>query len=101
MAMHDIDKQTADRSNPRLNTDDNVSNRMAHNTMGNTYRTAGLDVTPRMIFKNGLIITYDADDNVSSVYGYLPEVSDIPVLIIAKAGYDVFTDILGITAPSI
>lgn len=101
MAMHDIDKQSADRANPKLNTDDNVSNRMSHNTLGNTYRTAGLNVTPRMIFKNGLIITHDADDKVSSVYGYLPEVSDIPVLIIAKSGYDVFTDILSITAPTI
>lgn len=99
MALHDVDKANGDRSNPILNADDNVANRMSHNTAGNTYRTAGLGVTPRMVFKNGLILTYDADDKVSSVYGYVPELSTTPVLIIAKDGIDIFTDILGIDAP--
>lgn len=101
MALHDIDKQRGDRANPQLNTDDNVANRMSHNTMGNTYRTAGLDVTPRMIFKNGLLLTYDASNRISSVYGYIPELSSIPVEIIAKEGYDVYVDILNVTPPKI
>lgn len=99
MAMHDVDKQSDDRANPVLNVEDKVAVRMAHNTAGNTYRTTGLDVKQRMIFKNGLIITYDSQNRASSVYGYVPQVSTIPIFIIAKDGYDVFTDILNITAP--
>lgn len=101
MSLHDVDKQNSDRANPKLNADDNVSNRMAHNTMGNTYRTAGLGVKQRMRFMNGLILTYDQDDKVSSVYGYVPELSNTPVLIIAKEGFDIFVDILGITPPQV
>lgn len=100
MSIVDIDKQGDTRANPSLNTDDGVQKRMAHNTIGNTYRTAGLGVTPRMRFLNGMIVTYDASDRISSVYGYVPELSDTPVLIIAKAGYDVFVDILGLTQPT-
>lgn len=99
MSLIDASKSSSNRSESYLNVDDLQDKRMAHNTAGNTYRTAGLDITPRMVFKNGLILTYDADDNVSSVYGYIPELSSIPVLIIANEGYDVFEDLLGITAP--
>lgn len=99
MSLHDIDKQSDDRANPTLNADDNVANRMSHNTLGNTYRTAGLGVKQRMVFKTGLILTYDQDDNVSSVYGYIPELSSTPVFIIAKEGLDIFEDILGIDEP--
>ncbi len=100
MSLIDADKQSDDRANPRLNVDDNVSNRMSHNTMGNSYRRTGGNVTQRMAFKNGLIITYDDDNKASSVYGYIPSVSSVPVFIIAQSGYDVFTDVLGITAPT-
>lgn len=101
MAMHDIDKESGTRANPRINADDNVSNRMSHNTMGNTYRTTGVGVTQRMVFKNGLILTYDVDDKISSVYGYVPEISEIPIFVIALPGYDVFADILEISAPEV
>lgn len=101
MALHDVDKATGDRANPKPNADDGVVNRMAHNTMGNTQRTAGLGVTPRMRFMNGLIVTYDADNNISSVFGYVPELSNTPVFIIAKEGYDIFEDILGIDPPTV
>lgn len=99
MALHDTDKKHGQRANPTINSDDGVINRMAHNTLGNTHRTAGSDVVPRMVFKNGLILTYDADDNISSVFGYVPELSSVPVLVIAKEGLDVYVDILGITPP--
>jgi len=99
MGLHDIDKNDAQRRQPLPNSPDNVSNRMAHNTNSNTYRATGSEVTQRMGFKNGLILTWDSDDNISSVYGYVPEVSTVPVLIIAKEGLDVFTDVLGIDAP--
>ena len=45
-------------------------------------------------------MTYDKDNKVSSVYGYIPELSEEPVFIIAEAGYDVFVDLLGIEAPT-
>lgn len=99
MSIVDIDKVSGNRSTPDLNSNDSSIVRRAHNTNGNTYRRAGGDVTPRMVFKNGLILTYDADNKCSSVYGYIPEISRIPILVIAKDGYDVFTDVLQITAP--
>jgi len=67
---------------------------MAHNTMSNTYRASGGSVTPRMVFKNSIIMWVDSNDKVSSVYGYIPEISSIPVQIIAKQGFDVFLDVL-------
>lgn len=100
MSLHDIDKTTNRRTTPKPNANDAVTNRMAHNTMGNTYRNTE-EVTQRMAFKNGLILTYDSDNKISSVYGYIPELSDVPVLIIAKDGYDVFTDILDLDAPTV
>lgn len=99
MSLLDVDKQNGDRANPVINSDDGVQNRMSHNTTGNSYRTAGLGVVPRMRFMNGLIVTYDEENRISSVYGYIPELSTTPVLIIANEGYDVFTDLLGIDTP--
>lgn len=101
MSIVDIDKVSSNRSTPDINTDDSAIVRRAHNTNGNTYRRAGGSVTQRMAFKNGLILTYDSDNNCSSVYGYIPELSTVPVFIIAGDGYDVFTDILGISAPEV
>lgn len=101
MSLIDVDKQSDNRANPILNVEDKVATRMAHNTQGNTYRTTGLNVNQRMVFKNGLIITYDSQNRASSVYGYVPEVSTIPIFIVARDGYDVFTDILGISAPEV
>lgn len=99
MSLIDVDKTSNNRSTPGLNSNDAAQVRKAHNTNGNTYRRAGGDVTQRMVFKNGLILTYDANNKCSSVYGYIPELSTTPVFIIAKDGYDVFDDILSITAP--
>lgn len=101
MSIVDIDKVSSNRSTPDINTNDSAIVRRAHNTNGNTYRRAGGSVTPRMVFKNGLILTYDSNNKCSSVYGYIPELSTVPVFIIAKDGYDVFTDILGIDTPII
>jgi len=101
MSLHDIDKSGNNRTRPTPNTNDSVQNRMAHNTLGTTYKDDADDAQQRIAFKNSLILTYDNDNKVSSVYGYLPEVSDVPVFIIAKDGYDIFEDILGITAPDV
>lgn len=99
MSLIDTDKTNGNRNTPTPNSPDDSGIRRAHNTSSNTYRRTGGDVTPRMVFKNGLILTYDADNKCSSVYGYIPELSTTPVFIVAKDGYDVFTDILGISAP--
>lgn len=101
MGLHDIDKKTGGRIAPSPNTNDNLAQRMSHNTNSTSYRTDADENKQRIAFKNNLILTYDAEDRVSSVYGYIPELADEPVLIIAEAGYDVFTDILGLTAPTV
>lgn len=99
MSLFDIDKTHGRRLNPTPNKNDQQKNRMAHNTMGNTYKTESTPTEQRMVFKNGLIITYDGENRVSSVYGYVPGASTIPIFVIAKDNKDVFVDILQITAP--
>lgn len=101
MSLHDIDKKNHLRGISSLNENDSQQQRMAHNTMGTTYRSDSDTNQQRIIFKNGLILTYDNDDKISSVYGYIPSVSAVPVLIIAKDGYDVFEDILEIDRPEV
>lgn len=101
MSIIDNDSNSSNRNSPSLNVNDDKGIRRAHNTYGNTYRRVGGTVTSRMVFKNGLILTYDALGKVSSVYGYIPELSTIPVFIIAKDGYDIFEDILEISAPTV
>lgn len=99
MSLFDIDKQGNYRAQPSINENDSQNQRMAHNTMGTTYRSDSDTGNQRIVFKNGLILTYDDENRVSSAYGYIPEADTIPVLIIAKEGYDVFVDILGIDPP--
>lgn len=74
---------------------------MAHNTASPTFRTEGGKKTGRMVFKNGLILGYDAENRVSSVFGYIPALADFPVLIIARTGFDVYKDILGLDRPTV
>lgn len=94
MSLVDRDNTNANRGKPTVNSNDGVGFRMAHNTNQTTYRASGGAVTQRMVFKQGLIMTVDNDDNISSVYGYIPEVSSVPVFIIAREGFDVFVDVL-------
>lgn len=99
--LHDISKGDAMRSLPTPNTNDDVQNRMAHNTTQTTYKKEGSSNPQRIAMKNGLILTYDSANRVSSVYGYIPALSTVPVFIIAKSGYDVFVDILGLPTPTV
>lgn len=101
MSLHDISKSDPMRSLPAPNTNDDVANRMAHNTTQTSYKTESNTNPQRLTHKNALILTYDSANRVSSVYGYIPALSTVPVFIIAKAGYDVFVDILGITPPTV
>lgn len=89
------------RSLAKPNTNDDVLNRMAHNTTQTTYKNESSANPQRIAHKNALILTYDSANRVSSVYGYIPALSSIPVFIIAKEGYDVFVDILGLTPPTV
>lgn len=100
MSLIDVDKTSDNRLTPLPNNDDDVTGRMSHNTMGNTYRSTQSN-DQRIVFKQGLIITYDQNNRASSVFGYVPEVSNIPIFVIAKEGNDVFVDILGIDAPEV
>lgn len=101
MTLFDVDKGGVARGKPHINQNDKRVQRAAHNTLGTTYRQDTDVAQQRIIFKNGLILTIDNDNKVSSAYGYIPELSDVPVLIIAKDGYDVFEDILGIEQPKV
>jgi len=101
MSLWDVDKGSDNRLTPKPNQNDEQTQRMAHNTMSTTYKIAGTADKQRIAFKNNLMLTYDSNDLISSVYGYIPAVSTVPVFIIAKAGFDVFTDILGIDRPTV
>lgn len=101
MSLFDIDKHNDNRREPRPNQNDQQTQRMAHNTYGNTNRQDGDSAVQRMRFMNGLIVTYDSENRISSAYGYIPEVSAVPVFIVANEGYDVFVDILGISQPTV
>lgn len=98
--IHDIDKNGNSRGEPTLNNQSVVNQRMAHNTFGNTNRGED-DNNQRMVFKQACILTYDENNKISSVYGYVPSVSEIPILVIAHDGEDVFEDILGVDLPTI
>lgn len=101
MSLHDLDKNTVNRSQPLPNTNDGVANRMAHNTTQTTYKSSGDTNSQRITMKNGMVLTYDSENRISSVYGYIPALTTEPVFIIADEGYDVFVDILGLTAPEV
>lgn len=92
MALHDVDKQNNNRANPKLNVEDGVATRMAHETVGTTYRTVGSGVTPSIVMQQGALQSYDSSGNKNMFFGYLPSVSATrPVLRIAKTGYDATT----------
>jgi hypothetical protein len=104
MALYDTDKNSEDRGSPTPNHSDVVIDgaTKAHMTISSAYKTDASTIgTLRMVLKNNLLLTYDTLGNISSAYGYVPGASSTtPVLIIANAGKDVFTDVLGIARPT-
>lgn len=100
MAIHDVGKSSPDRSSPQPNSHDlqGVA-RMAHNTTS-LVPTTGTQ-TSRIAFKNNVILYYDDQGRVIQVDGFIPGLAAYPVRIEAKYGYDVYTDILGLTAPTV
>lgn len=101
MSLWDIDKNHEKRLNPTPNQSDQVMQRMAHNTSSTTYRKDDSSNKQRVAFKNSLILYYDDQGRVIRVDGFIPALAVYPVTIIAKYGYDVYTDILGLTAPTV
>lgn len=99
MSLHDTDPNHFKRINPKPNANDVVDQRMAHNTLGTTYKTDSDTNQQRVIFKNNITLYYDDQNRVIKVDGFIPDLANYPVTIIAKYGYDVYTDILGLTAP--
>lgn len=103
MALFDVDKTNNDRGTPSPNTHDVLTPGalMAKGTISSSYSTQPVSVVPqRMVMKNNMLIWYDDENRPSSVYGYVPGyASNVPVLAIAKYGYDVFVDVLGVPAP--
>lgn len=100
MAIHDVDKTSSDRGSPQPNSHDlqGVA-RMAHNTTS-VVPTTGTQ-TSRIAFKNNVLLYYDDQNRVIRVDGFIPGLANYPVTIIAKYGNDVYTDILGLIAPSV
>lgn len=94
MSLTDSDKDNIQRKAPDINSPDKIGFRMAHNTNQTTYRESGGAVTARMQFVQAGIMWVDSENKVNSVYMYIPELSTIPVQIIANEGSDVFTDVL-------
>lgn len=100
MALHDVDRSGDQREEPEPNTHDTRSERMGHNTQGITLTTDGTRKS-RIAFKQGAILYYDDQGRVIRVDGFIPGLAVYPVTIIAKYGYDVYVDILGLTAPTV
>ena len=100
MTLFSIGKDGERRGTPLPNQVDVDANRKAHNTAGITYRTDSDTNYERVIFKNGMILYYDDQNRIIGVDGFIPELVSYPVRIIAKYGYDVFVDILGIDPPT-
>lgn len=94
MSLIDADKTSDNRGKPTPNSDDGVSFRMAHKTNQTTYRESGTSVTARQVFVQAGTMWIGDDGKVNSVYMYIPELTTIPVQIIAEPGFDVFDDVL-------
>lgn len=101
MSLFNVDKTNDNRSDAKPNENDVRFNRMAHNTLSTTYKTESDTNSQRIVYKNNIVMYYDDQDRVIRVDGFIPSLADYPVTIIAKYGYDVFTDILGLTAPTV
>lgn len=102
MAIHDINKGQLDRSNPTPNVHGHLIPEAIKSAQTHSiaYRPnpSGAPTT-RISFKNNVILYYDDQNRVIRVDGFIPSLAAYPVSITAVYGYDVYTDILGISAP--
>lgn len=100
MTLHLVDKSSPNRRNPNINQTDLNSQPLAHNTTQLTYKSDGNNNPQRVIFKNGITLSYDDQNRIIKVDGFIPALAPFPVTIEAVYGYDVYTDILGLTPPT-
>jgi hypothetical protein len=99
--LHDVDMSGNDRSSPRPNSADQLADGAvkSHQTFSTTYVSNGTTKGTRIRFLNNVILYYDDQNRVIRVDGFIPALAAYPVTIIAKYGYDVYVDVLGIAAP--
>lgn len=92
MSLVDSDKNSDNRGTPSLNSNDDLNQRMSHETNGITYRTAGNDPLPNLLFKQGVIKSEDKNGLTNVFFGYDPAINTTrPILRVAKDGYDAQT----------
>lgn len=101
MTLFDTDKNSLDRGTPSPNRPDVVADDAvrAHQTLSTTYKTEASAANVRIRHLNSVILYYDDQNRVIRVDGFIPALANYPVTIIAQYGYDVYVDILGLTAP--
>ena len=100
MSLHDIGKDQLDRSNPMPNVHghlipESVKHVQTHSTSYALTKNTGT----RIRYLNNMVIWYDDQNRAIKVEGFIPSLANYPVTITALYGYDVFVDILGISAP--
>lgn len=102
MALFDVDKSSDSRISPSPNSHDVLAQEsvMAKQTASTSYKVNAVSTTTRLVQKNNMFIWYDDQNRVSSLYGFVPQISSIPILVIAKAGFDVYIDVLQIPKPA-
>jgi len=93
MSVHDVDMSSDSRTSATPLIHDALAERKADGTQGISQK---IDTTegPYVKTLNGQIVVYNSNDQAVIVMGIVPEYSDEPLFIVAKDGYDVFTDIL-------
>lgn len=101
MTLFDTDKTNEDRGAPVPNHTDRLNDGSikAHQTLSTTFKTDSSSANVRIRFLNNVILYYDDQNRVIRVDGFIPLLAAYPVTIIAKYGYDIYTDILGIPGP--
>lgn len=101
MTLFDVDTRNADRGSPQPNHPDKLMEGAikSHATVSTSYSSSATAPQSRIRFANNVILYYDDQDRVIRVDGFIPSLAAYPVTIIAKYGYDVYVDILGLPSP--
>jgi hypothetical protein len=101
MSLHDVDKGNINRGTPTPNRHDVVDagSIKAHQTLSSTYKTDASAANVHMRFIHNGILWYDDQNRIIRADAFIPSLAAYPVTIIAKYGYDVYTDILGLPRP--
>jgi len=119
MSLFDTYAGSLDRGLPHPNHLDRLNDGSikAHQTISTTYKTDASVANTRVTMQNGAILFFDSNNRlvlsmknglttwyddlnrVIKVDGVIPALANYPVTIEAIYGYDVYTDILGISAP--